>query len=441
MNNPSTVPVLGATSDRELNLEHYDVHGNVVANGSELITTLRARSRAGVGPCNDKYRCIGSGNCGSVWAQGQEPTVLKCADMSETRYLWKEYYMATRVFEALQKRSALGLRIPLPLYYTNTSDQLFWSKQLQTFPSGRRACNTMCSERIPALSQVFRDTLIDMYCPEKARETIRRSENNADCLARIYLGRRSRTRSSDNERPSSCFSLRNYNLWLDRAEDLKLPIYKYAEAMADALAIMHWDALVDANDVEFVLGSRHILPDKLQPAIPSAVIGRLPYNSTTRWSKEQVTPIHSHRTTSMAADTKGLDSDTEVWLLDFDCCNTLTLDDAGIEQAVASFYRNDRYYPRPCPQASQDYDLWQHFRTRYLETSAGVCKQKGLSLELPRRFVDRLVAVSTEPGYDPKYVPDAPGAGTNVEGFYKAFVDEEEGSEDVVRGYCRRLNK
>ncbi|KAL2129185.1 hypothetical protein VTI74DRAFT_8113 [Chaetomium olivicolor] len=36
-------------------------------------------------------------------------------------------------------------------------------------------------------------------------------------------------------------------------EQLGLPIEEDALAMADALAFMHWEAKIDANDVEFVL--------------------------------------------------------------------------------------------------------------------------------------------------------------------------------------------
>ena len=36
-----------------------------------------------------------------------------------------------------------------------------------------------------------------------------------------------------------------------------------------------------------------------------------------------------------------------VWLLGFDCCKNMPLDETGVEQAAAAFYRKDFYYPRP----------------------------------------------------------------------------------------------
>ena len=54
------------------------------------------------------------------------------------------------------------------------------------------------------------------------------------------------------------FSLRNYPLHLDQMEELAIPfdhLESYARAMAETLAVMHWGAGMDGNDVEFVLGS------------------------------------------------------------------------------------------------------------------------------------------------------------------------------------------
>ena len=48
-------------------------------------------------------------------------------------------------------------------------------------------------------------------------------------------------------------------------EVLNLDVKSYAEAMAEALALMHWGARTDANDVEFVLA-----PPREEHASPSA---------------------------------------------------------------------------------------------------------------------------------------------------------------------------
>lgn len=74
---------------------------------------------------------------------------------------------------------------------------------------------------------------------------------NQDCLARLYPG----NRQDPYRRHSLLFSLRNFNLHMDQMEDLQLKINGFAMAMADALAIMHLTAMIDADDGGFMQGS------------------------------------------------------------------------------------------------------------------------------------------------------------------------------------------
>jgi hypothetical protein len=81
-----------------------------------------------------------------------------------------------------------------------------------------------------------------------------------------------------------------------------------------------------------------------------------------------------------------------LWVLDFDCCKPLTMDDAGIEQAARAFLRNDPYFPRP-PTSGQSLDnaLWIEFRTRYLECSQKLVAGHDVScLSLPDKFIARV---------------------------------------------------
>jgi len=43
-----------------------------------------------------------------------------------------------------------------------------------------------------------------------------------------------------------------------------------------------------------------------------------------------------------------------VWLFDFDCCKDMSQNEAGVEQAVAAFYRNDPFLPRPGKENERD---------------------------------------------------------------------------------------
>lgn len=139
--------------------------------------------------------------------------------------------------------------------------------------------------------------------------------------------------------------------------------------MAEALTVIYWDAGVDGNDVEFVLA-----------------------------------PAGSHLETTRIWESEVSGSYT-MWILDIDCCNTMSMDEEGGEG------RNDPYFPRPGGSANDrpgrvshqsDSDrpwsqndrqpgtddennaLWQLFTTHFFSRSARIL---GEGSELPRMMV------------------------------------------------------
>lgn len=205
------------------------------------------------------------------------------------------------------------IHIPDCHWYTNASDTPWWATSLPHFPPQTRAYNAMCSDLIPPLPQARRIGLVDNYCPERLRDEIKKSGTNSDCIARLYLGRRREGRQS------RFFSLRNYPLWLDQAEQLGLPVEKYTKIMAQTLAMMHFEAKIDANDVEFVLGSPPL--DREAKLVPSRKIAVLPCNTGTRGTR--TIQLSEHSRPSHAQDNGA--PDLALWLLDFDCCGAITM--------------------------------------------------------------------------------------------------------------------
>jgi hypothetical protein len=280
---------------------------------------------------------------------------MKREDGGPGRSLINDYDMHKLVLEtALQEVSVCVPRWP---NFVN-SDDGWCDMNLTRFPTGYTACNVLCAERIPPLLQEVRHRLIDRYCPPASIATIKANDADRDCLVRPYLGRRKI--QNEARRGRNFFSLRNYPLHLNQAEELKLPILRYARAMAEMLATMHWTAKIDANDIEFVLGG---------------------VQSETEMPRERYT--HSFLGTH------------SLWVLDFDCCKPLTMDGAGIEQAACAFLRNDPYFPRPSISAqSPDSALWNEFRARYLECSQNRVAGQGKScLGLPEKFIARVTEI------------------------------------------------
>ncbi|KAK5230831.1 DNA polymerase zeta [Exophiala xenobiotica] len=304
-----------------------------------------------------KLRRIGQGFCGSVWAAEGGTMAMKREDGGPGRSLLNDYNMHKLVLETASQ-AKVSVCVPRWPHFVKNSDSRWWDMNLARFPTGYTTCNVLCAERIPPLPQEVRNRLIDRYCPPASIATIKANDADRDCLVRPYLGRRKI--QNEARRGRNFFSLRNYPLHLNQAEDLDLPITMYAHAMAEMLAMLHWTAKIDANDIEFVLGGVQ--------------------STQTETDRNKYTH-----------DILGTHS---LWVLDFDCCKPLTMDDAGIEQAAYAFLRNDPYFPRPAAnaQSSTDSTLWSEFGNRYLACSRNilVTDHGGSDLNLPEKFIARV---------------------------------------------------
>jgi hypothetical protein len=321
---------------------------------------------------SSRFRCIGKGLCGSVWAVDRpgNSRALKREDGGTGRDIQNDYDVHRRVLASLQslrdKHEALtGLaKIHIPECHAliSPNDYDWWTKRLYRFPKGYTPCKTLISERIQPLSRPVRETLIHKFCPVQLQDTIKADRDNEDCIARVYLGRR-RFRPESATRRKQFFSLRNYPLHLDQMEEMGgVDTLAYAGIMAETLAMMHWGAQTDANDVEFVLASP-------------------PVSTSTP-------PAEALDSTTFSSETLG---EHAMWVLDFDCANIISMDEAGVDQAVAAFWRNDPYYPRPGGSNEHEKLLWKTFRTRFLEASLAVLRWDNPDcLHLPGLLMDKI---------------------------------------------------
>ena len=303
------------------------------------------------------FRRIGQGFCGTVWAAetgtgSSDTTAIKREDGGPGRSLYNDYIMHKMILSSFSSiKPCKYLRIPACHQYVSNQDPL-WEELIERFPSNLVPCNSLITERIPPFPQDVRDRLIDKYCPDQLKASIISSEPDRDCLIRPYLGRRRLPPRTTGRPKFQAFSLRNYPLHLDQLEELSLDCIFYARIMAEVLANLYWKAKIDANDIEFVLA----------PQI------------------EHSESIHSLFL-----------GDHVVWILDFDCCRSMTMDVKGVEQAVVAFYKNDPFFPRPCREIKDEKDqgLWTAFRIQFLETSKDILEQENsLDVSLPALWVE-----------------------------------------------------
>ncbi|KAL9086079.1 MAG: hypothetical protein Q9165_007291 [Trypethelium subeluteriae] len=303
------------------------------------------------------FRCIGKGFCGSVWANGTvDEYAMKREDGGPGRSLrndWEMHNIISNSLKIVTSQKTFHMIVPQPHAFISIEDDEWWSERASKFPPGFSQCNTLISTRIPPLPAPARERIIDRFCPSELSAKIKANLGDKDCLVRPYLGRR---RVGQRTSRFQAFTLRNFPLHVDQMEELEMDTFQYSAALADALAMMHWVAQVDANDVEFVLASYSHHNENVLPA-----------------------PFHSEFLGSHA-----------LWILDFDCCHPISMDDAGISQAVSAFFKNDPFFPRPNMTADlRDQQLWTHFRNRFLKTSAELLGESSLK-HLPQLLIDRL---------------------------------------------------
>ncbi|KAI4724493.1 spermine/spermidine synthase [Aureobasidium sp. EXF-10728] len=290
---------------------------------------------------------IGKGQCGTIYTL-HDPTQVKKvpnapAKISELRRDFESHTAVSKAFEHAPE--ALGSKADVPKVYgfmspPSEDDELsYWirvgpDEQIDVASNYNYG---LLSERILPLQDPIPTALLQTTYPSLTATNIQSCLNkptNNNTLVRLYLGRRGIDRTKPNAQD---ISLRNFPLHIDEMETLSLPIPVYITTLANSLALMHWTAHLDANDIEFVLGTRRDL-----------------------------TQGHS----------------ISIWLLDFNQCKTFSHNQAGLKQLVDAFWWNDPYYPRPGAEDQRDGVWWTMFLSKYLDGSKLLTDS-----EMPGQFI------------------------------------------------------
>lgn len=339
---------------------------SVISNASSYAIQ---QEEAALNSSQQVFRSIGQGFCAEVFNQVGKGLVIKRAFTPQNMELWNDFRQHVAIHEAIShafsKEVDLDVYVPMPLKYLTRDDTEWWDQNRAKWPTSalREPTDLLESERIMPLPQIIRQSLIHLFCLPHLRSAAIADRNNRDCLVRVYLGVR-----RPNRLFSSNFSLRNFEADLSVIDQLTLEKAQHARAMAICLAEMHWKVHVDAGDVEFVLGTA---PEKF--AVKAVEIKNLPPRSST------AAPLSFKRRL------------VHLWLLDFNQCRAITLDDRGVTQAVNAYWQNDPYYPRPCPPGHSDEALWNLFSMVYIEHSDQIGTDVNVS-SLARLFIDGVVS-------------------------------------------------
>ncbi|KAF0324304.1 hypothetical protein GQ607_008478 [Colletotrichum asianum] len=330
---------------------------------------------------------IGEGCCATIYALSPPPLPKSRNQTSKT----SSGTISARTYPSTRSSPPY----PPSLWYVTT-----WrAAQAKKIPSGEPN-DVLCAERIPPLPRIIRRSLVEVFCPkEQTAEVLENKENDA-CLARLYLGRRRRSTLHAQGK----FSLRNFELTLDKMELLGLDAMQFVAPIAEALAVVHWKAGSDGRDIEFVLGGpseRRISAEGFR-----VLDGNVHTQRVTTWRKAgTVDGIAGLEQRSVC-----------VWLLDFNQCSRIKADAQGVQMAADAYWDNDPYYPRPTKHGDNDSTegkIWRaQFKRVYLAKGGEIL---GEGVTQPEDFIKSLEAKGQERQQDltmagpPKATSTGPG--------------------------------
>jgi hypothetical protein len=316
------------------------------------------------------FTSIGQGQCGTVYGLKGTTMVIKLPNsVNKEDELFVDFQMHKLVYAAFASIRE-DIHVPRVEAWVGPKSTSFWNKNAALFPGTVKTPNYgLISERIYPLPLPVREAIVDVLCPKAIKDTkaefLKRTENK-DCLVRLYLGRRNDSRKME----ARNVRLRNFPLHVDEMERLGLDTTPFAMTMAKALAFLHWKAGVDANDVEFVLGST--------PQVTGKSTGEDLLTANKDTTVEMLSTDFEHRSIS-------------VWLLDFNQCKPFNGNIVGVKKLVEGFWFNDPYYPRPNATGKNDSKLWTIFAEHYMKISTELTNTPG-----PRMFVEGVIAKGKE---------------------------------------------
>ncbi|KIW27187.1 uncharacterized protein PV07_06949 [Cladophialophora immunda] len=310
----------------------------------------------------DGPKQVGKGQCGTVWALMD--LVLKVPNEGKQDQLWNDSCNHRKAEDALHQAPwelTADINIPRWSNWVQPSEATFWNEFRSWFPEDFQPTCGILSTRIHPLPPRVREAIVDLFAPQPIKDNktnFLALPENHDCLVRLYLGRRAERSAS------ASFRLCNFDLMVNEMEYLQLDTGTWANVMAQTLAILHWRAQIDANDVEFVLGrTPQVDGEPIAPRLESRRCELADFPNIFR------SALHQR---SMG-----------IWLLDFDQCQPFPDSPAGVKQLQRAFYFNDPYYPRPVSKHPNDMALWETFKATYLQASASLTKS-----EMPGLFIE-----------------------------------------------------
>ncbi|KAI4707569.1 hypothetical protein J4E89_007674 [Alternaria sp. Ai002NY15] len=327
---------------------------------------------------------IGRGTCGTIYTS---------VDLSTAAYkigrdrdaLWNDIRLTAHVNRSLTeserdwKIKDYTPRVPaIKGWIANEAKEDFWAEFAGCFTEAedkKTAPFLFSLSLIPTLGHEVRHALMTRYEFTTSKAAVFANPENDFCLARPYLGLATRK-----DEPL-CRSENLWNFPLTREDLRSFPFdddlaIELAKEMATGLAIIHWHALVDGMDIEFVLGGVDDW-DGNQVILASDLETSEPFCSSSPPNLVLGAPMSKPNWRQNRWDrTHHMSDEMRLYILDFDKASLLSFDrpEAAIQRLVTAVTCNDPYFPDPAATEDGDKQLWNAFRATYLETAHAVSK-------------------------------------------------------------------
>ncbi|KAH0529250.1 hypothetical protein TsFJ059_004019 [Trichoderma semiorbis] len=363
-------PQVHGLARRELELNRMlSLRSQISTTSSDAQRHTAAQSRS-----EPTFRKIGAGACGAIFGQDGKSIVIKLAKTDDELSLWNDYHKHTSIAEQFRKWDFKDVRIPECYYFVPKEDPHYFRQNPELAQAAREVCHlptsALVTERILPLPKDTRIHLIEKYCAPRIKAAAIGDEANKDCLVRVYLG------SMQGKTGGMFFSLRNFKMHLNQIVDLQLDVTAMAGRMGIAMALMHWAAKTDARDIEFVLGSSS---SKATAQLSAQDIARLPG------------PVYTGPLSYVNEDF--FSRITDLWVLDFNQVQPITMDEAGIAKAIDAAKVNDPYLPKPLGASQIEKQAWNTFASNYITAADAILGEEGDEklMILPRMFIRGLI--------------------------------------------------
>ncbi|KAL7816076.1 hypothetical protein V8C44DRAFT_308646 [Trichoderma aethiopicum] len=293
----------------------------------------------------------------------------------------KQRLMHDKILGQFLKWGLTAVNVPENLFldpeHTRTNLDERQKLPSKSSPKSRDSENALVAEQIRLLPGSICRALLSKLGRACITALADASGSTADCVARLYLGRKGGS-SESKAIPFEKYRSINFHQMLKIQMDVEVMARKVAVAMA----VLHWGAKVDGWGVKFLLGgscetlSWHENSRPISHGSGSSGSSSTPNASGPSKAAQEVT----QRT-------------TKLWLIDFHRLRPMTMDNDGLAEACKAIRYSDPYFPRPLQDLESQKKAWNAFVMGYIAASEIILRDNGEEefLELPFLLICRLI--------------------------------------------------